>query len=154
MYVPDYLRMDSGNLSTTTKDTLRPYVVIAIEYYLESFKNTYSTLRSLDEIVDNALNEVKFLLINEEYLIAYTIQSSWLSPANTLNEEFIMRVSQGSTTSLTEVVELLTTLSLLNGCEAIEVSTAAIENKEAGRRLYKRAGLTESYTVMRKRLHG
>lgn len=154
MLVPPYLRMDNGNLEPVTKDFIREYLTEAIEYYLDTLKDNYVNLLSTEEVVSNTLASMKFLLLNEEYLIAYTIQEDWLSSDKTLNEEFIYRVTPSSGTTLTDVVNTLSLLGLLHDCVAIEVSTAAIQNKQAARRLYERSGLQETYTVMRKKVHG
>lgn len=154
MIVPPYLRIDQGHLEPVTKDFIKEYLTPFMESSLDKFKHHYSSLLTLEEATERALLEAKFLLLNEEYLIAYSIQESWLSDDETLNEEFIYRVSPPSDTTLDDVVDILSVLGLLHGCVAVEVSTGAIQNKQAARRLYERSGLQESYTVMRKKLHG
>lgn len=148
MWIPQYQRIDSGEPTALTRDQIYPHVLEAMRHYTASLTDLYPNMLTPEEVTEDVLDEMSIVLIEEDYLLGYVIDSGWLTRDTHLSEEFLIRVGKGPTT-LRNVLDLMKTLATLHGATAIHVGTLAMRNKAAGRRLYEREGLTELYTTMR-----
>lgn len=149
MFIPRYSRIDEGKLTCLTQEELTPFLTTAFQIYTENLKDEYGEhLLSVDEAIKKSLSEHNLILINGEYLLGYTLGSEWYSKGLIINEEFLIRINEGSTT-LEDVFDVLKVLVLVHKAVSFQVGTRAAKNKAAIRRLYSRFGLKEVMTVMR-----
>lgn len=90
--------------------------------------------------------EVDALIIDEAYLLVYTVCSPWYSKSrNILNECLVLRIGEGSTFSA--VTQVLEDLGDEYDVDAIVTGGALARNSKAIVRLYERAGYTlETHT--------
>lgn len=149
MYVPKYSSVKNGTPQALTSEQIKPFVYQAMTIYQSLLKDDFGdALISVEEATEVALREHYLVLLNDEYLIGYSVGREWYSTEPSLVEEYIIRVGEGKT-SLKEVFELLKVLSLMHGARGCLVGTRAPKNKRAIRKLYERYGLTETMTIMR-----
>lgn len=149
MFVPRYSRIDEGKLTCITTEELTPFLTKAFQIYTDNLREEYGEhLLSVDEAIQKSLAEHYIVLINGEYLLGYTVGSEWYSKGILINEEYLIRVNEGST-SLEDVFDVLGVLTLVHKAVGYQVGTRAAKNKKAIRRLYSRYGLKEVMTVMR-----
>ena len=146
---PKYMVLDAKGFQKVQATELFEYIKQAVSHYKEALP-THHKPHFLDEdtCLATTLNTHKFILINGEYLLAYSVSNYWYSRKKVLNEEYLYRVAQGPTT-LKDVRKVLSSLAKLHGCMEAQVGTLAVSNQQAASRLYKAAGFKPLLQVMR-----
>lgn len=149
MFIPRFCRVDNGTPSHLTRTEIKPFVLEAMAEYHALLEDDYGEhLLSVEQAAEHTLREHNIVLINGEYLLGYSEGSEWYARGTVLTEEYLIRIAPGKT-QLKEVVETFKALTLIHGARGCQLGTRASPNKEAIRRLYQRAGLTEVMSIMR-----
>lgn len=144
--IPQYLRLDQLEPTPLSRKTIQPLVCSAMERYVPMVRNEYgASLRSMDDLIETSLNDHNILLINGDYLFAYYLGAEWFSTQDTLMEEYLMRIGEGTMT-LTEVFDAIRLMVLLHGAKEAQLGP---RESPALKRLYARHGAVETTTTMR-----
>lgn len=146
MFVPRFLRLDGLEPTALTRAEMAPLVRSAMVRYIDMVSAEYGNdLLSLDELVETSLRDHHLVLINGDYLLAYYLGAEWFSKGRVLNEEYLMRIGEGST-SLADVFDTIRVLLTLHGAKEAQLGP---KGSPALKRLYARHGAEESVTIMR-----
>jgi hypothetical protein len=95
--------------------------------------------------------EVESLIVDEAYLVCYSLGMPWFTKEIVLKEEMVLRIGAGS--GFSAVTDLLDDLADLSGATTIIVGGAFARAPEALIRLYNRAGyaLEDKPTLVKRR---
>jgi hypothetical protein len=146
MTIPQYLRLDHLVPTPLTREEVRPFVWLSMEQYRPTVITEYSgAVRELEDLVETSLQDHHIVLINGEYIFGYYLGAEWFATQETLMEEYLMRISPGST-SLSEVFDVIRLLVRLHGAREAQLGP---RESPALKRLYARHGAQETVTTMR-----
>jgi len=98
-------------------------------------------------------NNLWLLLVDNEYLIGFSIEQPWFLEEEILNEEFVLHISRGAS-SLKNAVNALVQVGRNLEVQHVAVGTLAADNlyrHEGLASLYEKQGFTrQAYSLMRK----
>lgn len=96
----------------------------------------------LEYVVDRIIKgeELLAVILDDSYLLVYSIGSPWYSKSTVLVEDMVLRLAPGSHFSV--VTDYLEDLAEQNDCDMILVGGALARSSRAITRLYQRQGFT------------